>query len=93
MHTAALPAWLCMEAARGRGMAKEGVALRKVKGRAWKERLSMEGAEEGLVVAEVYECWKEERWQPRGLSQASFVGQSAVETESTEQWDYQATVI
>ena len=74
-------------------MAKEGVALRKVKGRAWKERLSMEGAEEGLVVAEVYECWKEERWQPRGLSQASFVGQSAVETESTEQWDYQATVI
>ena len=51
----------------------------------------MEGAEEGLIVAEVYECWKEERWQSQGLPQASFIGQPAGETESTEQWDYQAT--
>lgn len=53
---------------------------------------SMEGAEEGLVVAEVYECWKEERWQHQGLPQASFMGQPAVEAESTEQRDYQAAV-
>lgn len=71
-------------------MAKEGVALKKVKERAWKERLTMEGAEEGQAV--VYECWKEERWLPQGLPQSSFMGQPAVETESTERWHHQATV-
>lgn len=57
MHTATLLAWLCMEAARGRDMAKEGVAPRKVKERPWKERLTMakaqKGAEEVVVVAGV----------------------------------------
>jgi len=33
MHVATLSAWLCMEAARCRDMAKEGVALTKVKGK------------------------------------------------------------
>lgn len=60
--------------------------------RIWEERLTIEGAEEGSGVAEVYDSCKEERLQPQGLPQASFTDQPAVETENAEQWDYLATV-
>lgn len=65
-----------MEVAKGRSMAEKGAALRKAKERARKEDLTMararEGAEEGAVVAEVYECWREERWQHQGQPQVFF---------------------